>query len=195
MRMQRCGQKTVSEFSEKQSHARAQVTPLERTCRQRYTLERIITRSSVLQKQSKVLDRWNLRSPTAHRPLELETQASARAPSPPLERIVKQCRDAGCSNSPLERHFPRSSGSAKSGNPRLHLQAKTKFSQFKTRTLGLNFQKRFFLTQNIMVQSSILRNQSPRVFNSNSISNQFHEQYEHANMHEFKSIQSFNLML
>ena len=158
--------------------------PARADMQQRYTLERTV----------KVLDGWNLRSTDARRPLELETQDSARAPSPPLERIVKQCRDAGCSNSPLERHLPRSSGRAKSGNPRLHLQAQTQVLTTQNSTSWAEFPEN--ICKHIVKHDSKLnlRNQSPRVFNSNPISNHFHEHGEHANMHEFKSLRSSNLV-
>lgn len=132
---------------------------------------------------------------SARRPLKLETHDSARAPNPPLERTKKQCRDTGCSDSTLERQLPRSSGSAKSGNSRLHLQAKNQVQKHQNRSSWAEFPENS--CKHIEYHSSKLnlRNQSPRVFNSISISNQFHEQYEHANMHEFKSFGSSNLML
>ena len=129
--MQRCDQKTVSRFSEKQSPARAQVSPLERSCNKG-------TRSSVnfparayCKSTGWVKSPLDARSSLRH--------DSARAPNPPLERTVKQCRDTGCSDSTLERHFPRSSGSAESGNSRLHLQAKNQVFTIQNSTSWAEF--------------------------------------------------------
>ena len=110
-----CKDVHLKAFLEKQSPARAQVYPLERACNKG-------TRSSVnFPARAYCKSTGWVKSPLDAR--SSLRQDSARAPNPPLERTAKQCRDAGCSNSTLERHFTRSSGSAKSGNSRLHLQA------------------------------------------------------------------------
>ena len=131
MRMQRCNQKTVSGFSEKQNPARAQVSPLERSCNKG-------TRSSVnfparayCKSTGWVKSPLDARSSLRH--------DSARAPNPPLERTVKQCRDTGCSDSTLERHFPRSSGSAESGKSRLNLQAQTHLQMHQNQSSWAHF--------------------------------------------------------
>ena len=110
---------------------------------------------------------------SARLPLERETwfrssaQSFARADSETVQR------DAGCSDSPLERQVPRSSGSAKSGNSRLHLQAQTQAKMHQNRSSWAHFLENIYkhIAQHVLKLN--LRNQSPRVFNSNSISNHF----------------------
>ena len=126
--MQRC---TFKSIFRKQSPARAQVDPLERSCNKG-------TRSSVnfparayCKSTGWVKSPLDARSSLRH--------DSARAPSSPLERTVKQYRNTGCSDSTLERRFPRSSGSAESGNFRLHLQAQNQVQRHQNRSSWAHF--------------------------------------------------------
>ena len=113
MRMQGCTFKSIADCSENRGHARAYVTPLERTCRQGYPLERQIPRSSVLQKYwmgeisaRRTLDaRSSLRHMTPlERPiLRSSAQSSARADCKTVQRYWMLGFHARASLSPLER--------------------------------------------------------------------------------------------
>ena len=137
--MQRCTLKAFSEFSENRGHARVQVTPLERICRQRFSLERRITRSSVLQNSQKCWIGKNQARLGARHPLEHETQCPARASIIPLERTSKQNKNAGSTISTLERQSPCSSVSPNFGNSRFEPQAQNQVLNHKFRSSWANF--------------------------------------------------------
>ena len=136
MRMQRCTLKAVSEYSEKQSPARAQVYPLERTCNEgiRSSVNypaRAYCKSTGWVKSP--LDRRSTPARSWDTCLRLSAQSSARAD------CKTEQRNTGCLDSTLERQFPRSSGSAKSGNSRLHLQAKNQVPKHQNRSSWVEF--------------------------------------------------------
>ena len=152
-------------FSEKQSSARAQVSPLERTGKN-------VPRSSVISSAraycKNILDARNPRS-SAH--------LSARAG-------WKTGQSAGGVISPLERTFPRSSGRSKSGNSRLHLQAQTQAQMHQNRSSWAENLENTCKHIILYVSKVNLMNQSPRVFQLNPISNQIFMNMISMNMHE-----------
>ena len=171
-----CKDVHLKAFSEKQSPARAQVSPLERSCNKG-------TRSSVnFPARAYCKSTGWVKSPLDSR--SSVRRDSARAPNPPLERTVKQCRDTGCSDSPLERQFTRSSGSAKSGKPRLHLQAQNQVQMHQNQSSWAHFLENIYKHIALHVLKLNLRNQSPRVFNSNPISNHFSRTILKHDMHD-----------
>ena len=106
-------------------------------------------------------------------PLERETWCRSSAQSSAQADCKTVQRDAGCADSTRERHFPRSSGSAESGNSRLHLQAQTQAKMQQNRSSWAHILENISKHIEQHVSKLNLRNQSPRVFNPNSISNHF----------------------
>mgnify|MGYP003703343225 CR=1 FL=1 len=126
--MQRC---TLKAFSEKQNPARAQVSPLERSCNKGTRSTVNFSARAYCKSTGWVTSPLDARSSLRH--------DSARAPNPPLERTVKQCKM-------LEARFyrssgtsPRSSGRLKSGNPRFELQVQNQAQKHQNQSSWAHF--------------------------------------------------------
>ena len=136
MRMQRC---TLKSIFRKQSPARAHVSPLERSCNKG-------TRSSV----NFPARAYCKSTGWAKSPLDARSSVrhdSARAPNPPLERTVRQCRemlDARILRSSAK--FPARAGVRNLGIPDCTSKLKPRLKCNKTDPLGLIFWKTFINT-------------------------------------------------
>ena len=158
MRMQRCTLKHFTKFLENKGLARAWLSTLERTCRQRISARAWLTS---LERTAKVLDACYSRSMGDRPPLERETQVLARAYIPSLKWTINTCKvlDTRISRSSvtllaradymnlecmLEREVPRSSMDPKSGISKFVSKHETQHSTHQNSTSWAHFLEEHF---------------------------------------------------